>query len=252
MRHEELGALAAVYAVGALDGDDLAHFEAHLGSRCERCTAALRELDETLTRLALEVMPVLPPPATRATLLRRAGRLASLRRGLRAAAAIAAAVVVGAALTGMWVAARYEAFLGGMARDTAAVRTRVLASETELREQVAAYRATAELLRDPATRVIELRGVGTAAGASARIVWQAHVGGRLFAAQLPAPPPGETYELWAIGDTPRALGTLDVDTAGAASRAIEPTHDAVRTFAVTLEREGGAEVPIGPMVLVAK
>jgi len=153
----------------------------------------------------------------------------------------------------MWVAARYEARLGQMARGTAAVRARVLASETVLRDDVAAYRATTQLLGDPATRVIELRGVGTASGASARILWQTSGGGRLFASALPAPPPGETYELWAIADTLRAAGTLDVDASGAASRAIAPIPTAVRTFAVTLERAGGAAAsPTGPMVLVAK
>lgn len=252
MTHEELGALAAVYAVGALDGDDLASFEAHLGSRCARCTDAVREFEETLTRLLLEATPVPPPSATRGRLLRRAGRVATVRRRLGAAAAMAGAVVAGAALTGMWVAARYEARLGRMARDTAAVRARVLASETGLRDHVAAYHATAQLLGDPATRVIELRGVGTALGASARILWQASAGGRLFASALPAPPPGETYELWAIADTSHAVGTLDVDASGAASRAIAPTAIAVRTFAVTLEPEGSVAAPAGPMVLVAK
>ena len=51
--HETYETLAAVYAVGALDGDDLAQFEVHLAEGCQPCATALRESREALARLAV-------------------------------------------------------------------------------------------------------------------------------------------------------------------------------------------------------
>ena len=41
MNHDPFDTLAAVYAVGALDGDDLVQFEAHLAGGCSRCRTTL-------------------------------------------------------------------------------------------------------------------------------------------------------------------------------------------------------------------
>lgn len=252
MKHEEFEALASVYALGALDGDDLSVFEAHLGTACERCAAALRESEEALTRVAVEAPPVMPPRALRDGLLRRAGRAATAWRWLVRAAGTIAAVVVGAALTGTYVAARYEAQLGLMARDTAAAHERLTADEAALRRNADADRATADLLRDPATRVVDLRGAGAA---YARAVWNDRDGGRLFVANLPPAPAGKAYEAWTLaagGVAP--AGTFAVDTSGSASHRVEPRRDAgpVRAFLVTLEAEGGASSPTGTAVLASK
>src|SRR6266403_2505419 len=71
--HEPFETLAAVYAVGALDGDDLAQFEAHLPT-CAVCQAALREAQDALARAMLSTPPQAPPAETRAALVRRARR----------------------------------------------------------------------------------------------------------------------------------------------------------------------------------
>src|SRR2546426_127739 len=44
--HERFGELAAGYALGALDGDDLTRFEAHLARGCTECEHALAECRE--------------------------------------------------------------------------------------------------------------------------------------------------------------------------------------------------------------
>ena len=40
--HGEMLELVSVYALGALDGDDLEAFEAHLAAGCEECEQELR------------------------------------------------------------------------------------------------------------------------------------------------------------------------------------------------------------------
>jgi len=254
--HEPFETLAAVYAVGALDDDDLAQFEAHLPT-CAVCQAALREAQDALARAMLSTPPLAPPAEAREALVRRVGRArgADRRSWLTWAAATAVVAAAAAGFTGTWVAVRYEARLGQMARETAAVKERLARNEASLREQVALYRGAVELLRDPATRVVELRGQGPAAGASGRMIWNDAGGGHLFVAGLPPAPAGTTYELWTIaGQTPRPAGLFGVDAAGRGAHRVPPgaAGGAVQVFAVTLEPEGGAPAPTGPIVLASK
>ena len=259
--HETFDELAAVYVVGALDGDDLARFESHLAEGCERCAMMLLDAREALTRMALAEAPVVPPAEVQAALLARAageeGRPARHPAGRASwvpwAVATAAAVVVAAMLTGGLVASRYEARLGQMARETAAVRERLQRNEAALREQVAVYRGAAELLRDPATRVVDLRGAGPSPEASGRLIWHDSAGGQLFVANLPPAPAGKAYELWTLGDpAPRPAGRFQVDAAGRATHRVEPAPGRPTRFAVTLEPEAGVPAPTGPIVLASR
>jgi hypothetical protein len=244
MTHEAFEDLIAVYAVGALDGEDLVRLRAHLAAGCAHCEAALREAHDHLARV---VPPVSPPPHVKDALLARVGpgRAAPARRRavwLPWALATAAAVVAGAAFTGTFVAIRYEARLGQMAREVSAVRE-------QLRREAAAL----ELLRDPATRVVMLRGAGPQPDAAGRVIWHDRAGGELFVANLSPAPRGKAYELWTItGGRPRPAALFEVDVSGKASARIEPTGGAVDVFAVTLEPERGVPAPTGPIVLASK
>jgi anti-sigma-K factor RskA len=252
--HETYETLAAVYVVGALDGDDLARFEAHLAEGCERCEAIVRESREALARLALAATPAVPPPDVKAALqaridaaLRRPAR--SSRRGwlswgLATAAVVALAVMLASGI----VAARYERQLGQMAREVARERARLQGEETALRSQVAAL----ELLRDPATRIVELRSPSGGAGV-ARVIWNDKAGGQILVAQLPPAPEGKTYELWALGaGAPRPAGLFQVDTEGRAAQKVEPAGEAPKGFAITLEPAAGVPAPTGPIVLASR
>jgi anti-sigma-K factor RskA len=243
MSHDEFDTLAALYAVGALDGDDLPRFQAHLATGCARCAGMLRDAGDVLARAALggAQTPPVPPPQVKAELLRRIdqGRRpahTSARSGwLRWAAVSAVAVVAGAGLTGMYVATRYEARIGQMVRETITQRERLY-----------------DLLRDPATRAIDLRGLGPAQ-ASGRVVWNEAKGGLLLVSGLPPAPAGKAYELWTIiAGTPRPAGLFQVDDRGRATHRVGATGRAVDVFAVTLEPEAGVPAPTGPMVLASK
>src|SRR5262249_62152615 len=80
MSHDPVEPLAAVYAVGALDGDDLTQFEAHLPT-CAACQASIRDAHETLTRATLSMPPMAPPAGARAALVRRVADRRGTRRG---------------------------------------------------------------------------------------------------------------------------------------------------------------------------
>jgi anti-sigma-K factor RskA len=257
--HEAFDTLVAVYAVGALDGDDLRAFEAHLAAGCDRCHAALRESDETLARVALAGPREIPPADVKATLLRRIGdgparRVSERQRWLPWVAATAAAVVIGAMLTGGFVASRYEAKLGHMARELAREREEMVRKEATLRAELATYRSPVELLRDPATRVVELHGAGPSTGATGRVVWHQRAGGHLVVANLPPTPAGQAYEVWMLGGAaPRPAGVFTVDAAGQASHRLEAAAgEPIKAFAVTVEPQGGVPAPTGPVVLASR
>jgi len=123
-----------------------------------------------------------------------------------------------------------------------------------LNDQLAAYRSAADLLRDPATRVVTLRGLGPSPGATGWLIWHQTAGGQLFVANLPPAASGKAYELWTIGEgAPRPAGVFRVDAEGRATHRVEPVEGGkpVKVFAVTLEPEGGVPAPTGPMVLAS-
>jgi anti-sigma-K factor RskA len=260
MTHERFETLAAGYALGALDGEDGDTFESHLAEGCPRCEALVRESEQILAQLASAEPPVLPPPAVRDALLDRLATTAprpgtSRRRWLGGAVAAAAAAAAASAMTGGFVAGRYEAKLGEMAREMAALHERVRKEEASLSAELSAYRSITDLLGDPGTRVVSLRGAGPSPAAAGRVIWNDAGGGHVVVTGLPPPPARKTYELWMVaGDTPRAAALFATDRSGQASRLIAAPVDGkpVNGFTVTLEPEGGVLTPTGPTVLASR
>jgi anti-sigma-K factor RskA len=259
MSHDpRLEQAADVYALGALDGAELADFEAHLASGCLACAERLRETREALALMPRALPQVAPPAALRARVLERVAaerpaapapvQLRPERRrgrvlwwagwaGLAAAAALLLVV---------------NAELSRTREEIRALEGRVAALQGELaeREQVVRF------LSDPGVRYVSLAGLKPTPEASAWLLWSpATRQGLLLARGLPAAPEGKAYELWALaGAQPVPAGVFTVDAAGRALLRLPPlppdhTFDA---FAVTLEPAGGVPAPTGPMHLHGK
>jgi hypothetical protein len=257
MTHDdEFETLASVHAVGALDGDDLVRLLAHLETGCADCERVLRESEEALARESLAGIRAIPPARARQELLARLDQTAprplpQARRWLPWAGGVAAAMVAGAALSAGFVAAHYETKLGVMAREMAAMRERVVFQERMLRDQLRVYAGVVDLLREPGTRVIAMRGAGPNPAAVGRVIWNETSGGHVFVANLPPAPEGKTYELWTIaGGAPRPAGLFATDASGKGSHVVAPAGR-VDVFAVTLEPAAGVPAPTGPIVLAS-
>ena len=70
MEHsEETQALAALYALGSLDGDEKARFEQHLRDGCTVCEQEVRKLSGVVEELSLSAPPAEPSSGTRERLL---------------------------------------------------------------------------------------------------------------------------------------------------------------------------------------
>ncbi len=62
---------AALYALGALRGDEAREFEAHLATRCDVCTEEVRTFSAVAANLDQLVQPQAPQPSVRARVLER-------------------------------------------------------------------------------------------------------------------------------------------------------------------------------------
>src|SRR5262245_19889701 len=259
MSHDaRLEQAADVYALGALDGAELAEFEAHLASGCATCAERLRETREGLTLLPRTLPPVAPPPALRARVLER---IAGERRA--AVTPIAprpdrrrGRVLWWTGWAGLAAAAGLLIVVNAQLRTTRqqlrALEGRLSALQTELADR----EETLRFLSDPSVRYVSLGGLKPTPEASAWLLWNpATRKGLLLARGLPPAPAGRAYELWAsAGSEPVPAGVFTVDAAGRALLRLPPlpagpTFD---TFAVTLEPAGGVPKPTGPMHLAGK
>lgn len=228
------------YALGALDGQELKDFEAHLSTGCATCAVSLRESREALSLLPRSLRPVNPPSSAKTRLMERltsetVGSMAraqpkSARSWPRMAGTLAAGIV-GLVIGGGYYRMQYEP------RHTV-------------------YSQVIDLLRDPATRDYPLFGSGPTPGAKGRFLWNPSGEGHLFASDLPTAQEGKIYAVWTIApnSAPRYVGTIKTDAKGQGGLHINPPGDnqPVETFAVTLEPAGTTTAPTGPMVLVSK
>ena len=259
--------LAPAYALGALDADELAAFEAHHAG-CALCQAEVRRYGEVAARLALAVPPVRPPAALRARIvaearatqgpathpaaqpdaptsdvipLHGARRAAGPRRATRWLPwlAAAAALVLAVALGTQW---RRE-------RDARVGAERTLAAE---RRAGAARDSLLAAVLAPDVRMARLTATG--AEMQARVYWERSRGMVvLTASALPRAPDGRTYQLWGIptGGTPRSLGTFDTDSTGRVRLMMPvPAGAAMDVAAITEEPAGGSPQPTSQPILV--
>jgi len=198
---------AAPYALGALAAEDRSAFEAHLAG-CDTCRAEVRAYSEVAGLLA-HAAPAAEPPATlRARVLadaRRVRPIVTQRRGAPVAWLAAAAgllLAVGAGVV-VWR-------LSG--------RVRGLESALALSDSArAATESTLVALTGPEVHVVSLASTGRPP--TARVFWN-HAKRQfiVLANDLPAAPPGRTYQLWAIanGEAPMSMGTFNTNAQGRA------------------------------------
>jgi anti-sigma-K factor RskA len=258
MNHDRWLELADVYAVGALDGRELADFEAHLATDCAVCAARIRETREALTLVPRSLPEVPPPPALRARVL------AAVAREPAPAARPVAAPVPRRPSRALWwtgwaglaAAAALLLFVNAELRTTRqelrALQDRLATLQTELSDRESALR----FLSDPNVRYVSLGGLKPTPDASAWLLWNPGTRqGLLLARGLPAPPAGHAYELWALaGSQPVPAGVFSVDAAGRGLLRLPPLPEghAYDAFAVTLEPAPGVPKPTGPMHLHGK
>ncbi len=269
MTHDDARDLLPLQALGVLDGAERQALEAHLAD-CASCRDALADEVRVVEALAEVPEQVTPRPELRARVLEvtkargqvvdfkappagRAGAAPAPSTVLPWLAAAAAAAVAVATSVGL-VRARAE---------LADLRAEIVAVEAQLADaDQRTVRATAEVrvqqqaldvLASPDLVRTTLEGLPPAAAARALALLSPSRGTLVLSATgLPAPPPGRTYQLWAIvGSQAVSAGVFTPDADGLSRVITTVAFDGPPVaLAVTLEPEGGVPQPTGPKYLL--
>ena len=256
MNHDQWLEQADVYAAGALDGRELAEFEAHLATGCAICAERLRETREALALLPRSLPEVPPPPALRARVL---DAIAAERRPATAPSCHSAP----AAPAPRHLVGGLDGARGGgcaprrrqrAAQGDAGGAPRLAGPRGDAPDGARPARGGDPVLSDPKSRYVSLGGLKPTPEASAGSANPATRQGLLWRAACPPRRPRHAYELWALaGAQPVPAGVFSADAAGRALLRLPPlpeghTYDA---FAVTSSRSRRAEA-IRPMHLHGK
>jgi anti-sigma-K factor RskA len=250
MNHDEWLERADIYALGALEGEELARFEAHLASGCAQCEAYLRETREVLNALPRSLALMEPPLATKARLLRQIGPATEVPvrdrptvRWLWWGMGVGAVAAAGLVLVLSWdlIATRQEL-------------RRLQSQITALQTDVTQREELIQFLSNPQVRLVNLAGLPASPGARAQLLWNPIARtGLLLATGLPQTPMDKAYELWGIaGAEPVPAGVFVVNERGQALFRLPalPETKIFDKFAVTLEPAGGVPKPTGAMFLL--
>jgi len=212
--------LTAGYALDALDREERAAFEAHLGG-CARCQEELASFWEATGALAYAAAGPAPRPELRERLLASAREerpnvvpLRPRRWALPAAVSVAAVAAVAALALGLWAASLHDDL-------------------DQARTALSGQKLVSSLLADDSARSVAL------SGAEGRLVVGEDGRAALVVRDLPAAPDGKTYEIWVIDKVPRRAGSFDESGAVALDRTVPRDS----TVAVTVERDGGVDAP---------
>jgi anti-sigma-K factor RskA len=260
MTHQELIESAASYALDALDGEERAHFEAHLAdcAECRTEVAAYREVAGALAHTAPAT--VIPrSDALRERILRDARQVRPITAGARVASAPPASAAIATlprARTpyGAWTlaaASMAAAVVIAFAYRGERERSRALGSElAEARTMLVREDSTLAALVGPEVHVVSL-AAGAGQKPVMRVFWNHTRHTFVVAAQdMPPSPAGRTYQLWAIrkGKPPASMGTF---AASASGRTITPLAVSseitdgglIDECALTVEPMGGSPQP---------
>jgi anti-sigma-K factor RskA len=247
MNHNEWLERAELYAVGALDGEELRDFENHLARGCAECEERLDDCREALAKAAASLEPVVPPPRAKTELLRRIGAEANASSARRFTwswpIGIGALAAAGLVLVLSWQLIDTQKKL-----EEAQNKLGVLASEE------AQHKEVMEFLSNPQVRIVSLTGVPPSSGGKAQLMWDPFARkGILMTTGLPQTPAEKAYELWGLaGSEAVPAGVFSVNEKGQVIFRLPklPETQPFDKFAVTLEPVGGVPKATGPVVLV--
>jgi anti-sigma-K factor RskA len=241
-----------LYALGTLEGEEKLALDAHLKT-CAECAPKLAEARGRVALLALAAPPRQAPPRVKERLLEKisgAGPGAKPAPGLTPFWRWMIPALALASLVLAFFAASLRIENGRLYRRLAELE----AGRRETQAAVARLRKVAELLTAPDTVKVTLVAGAARPVPQGKVFYHPQRGLLFYAANLPALPPGKTYQLWLVPTqgNPLSAGIFQADAQGNGEVVLPqlPTGVAAKAFAVTIEPAGGVPQPTGPKVLV--
>ena len=249
--HEQFADDLALYALGALYGEERQAVEKHL-EECSPCRQELEKLRGDMALLAFSVGGPQPPARSRdrlMTAIAKEPRPAQLRQRRRETwwnalgwAAALAAILIGVLLT----------------QQNSDLRHRVAELETrsaKADQQLFDAKQLLATLTSPDAEHFTLVSGNTPAQPQGKAIYVRSSGTLVFlASNLPAIPPQKAYELWLIptSGAPIPAGLFKPNARGAAAviHPPLPIGAEAKAFAITIEPEAGSSAPTSKPVMV--
>jgi len=247
--HEQFAEDLALYALGALQGEERVALEKHLEG-CAGCRRELEQLRGDMALMALSTAGPVPPRRARQRLIEAVAR-EPRRAAVRAKRSWWMVVP--------WVAAGALAVgLGALWGQNSDLQQRIAGLESQATQQTAELQRAREvvstLTATDAMRVT-LVAAKTPPQPQGKAIYVRDRSSLIFlASNLQALPPQKAYELWLIptSGAPIPAGVFKPDAHGSATVINPPLPAGVqaKAFAITVEPESGSSAPTLPVVMV--
>lgn len=243
MTCEELREMYELYALGALEGEELAELDAHLERGCEACRRGIKRALATNAMIASFAPPVEPPARLRRKVLASLG----MEKPGWIWTGAWAAVTAGLLIAVLW--------FGGEARRHQSALADARRELQRTSEDLARVQQALQFLDQPDTKQV---GFGKGQPAPPRgNVFVNQNGVLLIASNLPQVQAGKKFEMWIIpkakGSAPVPAGMFQADARGLALHLLAGQIDVATlgAVAVTIEPEAGSAAPTSTPIIVA-
>lgn len=234
---DDVHLLVGAYVLDAVDDVERARFTRHLTS-CQPCQQEVAELSEAVGLMAAQDH-LTPPDRLRRAALQGASETVQLPPPAQPSSPhhrrrLSATLILGAASVLLFVA--------GIGLGTMVVVER--GHVDQMNEQ--ASMLTAVLTAPDA----HMKPIPMGSHGSGTLVTAPGMGSALVAADVPAPPPGQVYQLWTVttDGSMTSAGTWTPSPTGTVAVSVHPNMQQAHALAVTMEPTGGSAQPTSPPI----
>ena len=263
---ERIQELISAYSLGALEGDDLREVEEFKQNHPEQFDELVRENELAFSQLTYALKGAMPDPGLKKKLMSEIKEDTKVYQTepavsfwqriqpfwLNLGAAVAVLAIVSLVTYNFFLTKKLEsrqAEVANLQNQIVAKQTLIenMEKETMLNRQMVAF------LEDPNVVIINLVNTQPDLTAVGRVLWNTKDDQAMFCGiNLPQPPEGKTYQLWAIGSgDPKSAGIFNVNDQGKNVLLLKSLKDLgqIKQFAVSLEPAGGVPLPTGKIYL---
>ena len=262
---ERIQELISAYSLGVLEGDDLRELEEFKQNNPSLFDELLRENEGEFTRISYAVGGAMPDSGLKKRLMadikkEKAGSPVSTSSfwqkvsplWLNLGTALAALIIISLVSYNFLLTNKLEtrqAAISNLQNQIAAKQAEIdnLDAQSQQNRQILTF------LEDPNVVIINLVNTQPDLTAVGRVLWNTNDDQAMFfGINLPKPPEGKTYQLWAIGGgDPMSAGVFNVNDVGKNVLILDSLSDLgdIKQFAVSLEPAGGVPLPTGKIYL---
>ncbi len=273
---EKLQELAALYALGALEGEEREAFESLLQAKNPDALAELATMQQVIDLLPHSVEPVTPPEDLKADLMRKiadssadtattttakVATSTSQPKNVQKESAVTSTLFWKKMTWGLAVAGAAAFLVGFIYVKDLQSQLQQLRKQVEISQQVIQTLQSEvqqkneylAVIQDAHLRVIDVKGLDALPQGTGKVLLSPkNKKGVFIAENLQQPAPDKDYQLWMLkGNQPIDAGILkNEDGQYVAHFKVDFSLESLSAFAVTIEPKGGVPQPTGTMILL--